>query len=130
MEPRFWLCRIYLCLSVILVAAVGMTDPTSRHHWVFDPSMSGGAAAGVFLFWFSILGLVDTIGHDLIGLRTCVFQNIRRFRFLWLMALAIGLTALILVNTQWIVMESTTLRYALDASIAIALAVSDLRTRR
>lgn len=130
MKHRFWLCRIYLCLSVMLVAGIGATDVGSAHHWAFDPTATSGAAAALFLFWFCILGLVDTIGHDLIGLRTCVFLNIRRFRFLWLMAMAVGLTTLILVNARWGVVDSTALRYALDASVALALAVSDLRTRR
>lgn len=130
MTPRFWLCRLYLCASVALVAATGIFDPNSAHSYVLDTSNPGGASASAFLLWFCLLGVVDTIGHDLLRLRLCVFLHIRRFRFLWLMGLAIGLTALILVNVRWGFADMVVARYALDAAIAIALAVSDLRTRR
>lgn len=130
MKPRFWLCRLYLCASVIVVACIGLFDADSQHSFVLDASGSGGATASTFLLWFCALGLADTIGHDLLRQRLCVFQHIRRFRFLWLMGLAIGLTTLILTNVRWGYVDMVVVRYALDAVFAIVLAVSDLRTRR
>lgn len=128
--PRFWLCRLYLCASVVVVACLGAFDPTSQHSYVLDASGAGGITASAFLLWFCILGAADTIGHDLLGLRSCVFLHIRRFRFMWLMGLAIGLTALILANVRWGHVDMVIVRYALDAVVATALAASDLRTRR
>jgi hypothetical protein len=129
-SPRFWLCRLYLCASVVVVAGLGAFDSTSQHSYALDASGAGGVTASAFLLWFCFLGVTDTIGHDLLGLRSCVFLHIRRFRFMWLMGLAIGLTALILANVRWGYVDMVIIRYALDAAVAIALAASDLRTRR
>lgn len=123
MPVRFWLTRLYLCLSVAISVFIGS-------HEEFNVSHLGGAAATTFLLWFCAVGLVDTIGHDLMGRRECLFKKLRRFRFLWLMCMATGLVALTLENARWGVVDSEMLRYALDAILALVLAALDIQVRR
>lgn len=129
-QPRFWFCRIYTCLGVMVTAGIGLTDPTSKHHESLSADGAGGAVALLVLVGFSLITLVDTIAHDLLGARQCLFLNLRRFRFLWLMGMATGLVGLILVNVQEGVFEPVAWRYLLDASFATALAILDVKTRR
>lgn len=121
-HSRFWLTRVYLCLSVAASVFVG--------HEEFNVSHVGGAAAATLLLWCCGIGLADTIGHDLMGRRECLFKKLRRFRFLWLMSTAVGLVALTLENARWGVVDSDMLRYALDAALALVLAALDIQVRR
>lgn len=127
--PRYWLCRLYLCASVMFAMGVGLYDPTSQHSQGLNLATFGGCVALTYLFSACIIGLVDTIGHDLLGVRQCMFRNLRRFRFLWLMALAMGLMMLILVDVRWGYPDPVAMRYAIDAIVAFTIAVLDLRDR-
>lgn len=129
-KPRFWLCRLYACMGVMVTAGIGLSDPTSKHHESLTADGAGGAFALFVLVGFSLLTLIDTIAHDLFGARQCLFLNLRRFRFLWLMGMATGLLGLILVNVQSGEFEPVAWRYLLDASFATFLAVADVKTRR
>lgn len=126
MHVRFWFTRLYLCLSVLISAVVGVVNEAGA----FNVSNLGGAAAATCLLWFCAVGLVDTIGHDLMGRRECTFKKLRRFRFLWLMAMAIGLTALTLEGARWGAVDWEMTRYVLDAAVSLALAALDIQTRR
>lgn len=126
-HPRFWLTRVYVCASVLVTAAMGASEPA---HKTLNIDTFGGVAAIGCLAAFGIAGLLDTIGHDLLGRRECTFQKLRRFRFLWLMGLATGLTALLLPAARWGAAEPTLARYALDAIAALVLAALDIQTRR
>lgn len=128
-KARYWLCRLYLCASVIFAMSVGLYDPTSQHSQGLNIQTFGGCLAVTYLFAACAIGLIDTIGHDLLGVRLCMFRNLRRFRFLWLMALATGLMILILVDVRWGYPDPVALRYAIDAIVASAIAVLDLRER-
>lgn len=129
-EPRFWLCRIYACLAVMVTAGIGLGDPTSQHHQSLTADGAGGALALLVLVGFSVTTLIDTIGYDLIGTRKCLFLTLRRFRFLWLMGMATGMAALVLVNVRWGDVEPVVLRYLLDGVMATWLAAMDIKTRR
>lgn len=126
MHVRFWLTRLYLCLSVLVSAVVG----AASSHEAFSLHNLGGAAATTLLLWFCAVGLIDTIGHDLMGRRECLFKKLRRFRFLWLMSMATGLIALTLENARWGMVDSEMLRYVLDAILASVLAALDIQVRR
>lgn len=128
-QERFWLCRLYLCASVLFALGVGLYDPTSQHSQGLNVRTVGGCMAVVYLLSACIVGLVDTIGHDLLGARLCMFRNLRRFRFLWLMALATGLTILILIDVRWGYADTVAMRYGIDATVASLIAALDLRER-
>lgn len=126
-HPRFWLTRLYVCASALTTVAMGLYEPSSlpvNHETI------GGISAILFLSVAGFVGLADTIGHDLMGRRECTFQKLRRFRFLWLMALATCLTAMLLPAARWSASDPTHARFALDALAALALAVLDIQTRR
>lgn len=130
-RERFWLCRLYLCGSILLAVAIGLIDPGSQHYMNgLNADSLNGKVSVLWLGAFAILEAIDTIGHDLLGIRTCTFRNLRRYRFLWLMVLVVGLTALIFQNAQWGSIEPVAWRYALDAMFALALVVLDIWTRR
>ena len=126
-HPRFWLTRLYVCTSVLVTAAMGAAEPA---HKVLNPDTFGGISAIMCLVAFGLAGLLDTIGHDLMGRRECTFTKLRRYRFFWLMGLATGLTALLLPAARWGAPEPTLARYALDAVAALVLAALDIQTRR
>lgn len=126
-HPRFWLTRVYVCASVLVTTAMGAAAPAYR---ALNLDTFGGISATLLLMVFGFAGLLDTIGHDLLGRRECTFQKLRRYRFLWLMGLATGLTALMLPAARWGAFEPTLARYALDAVVALSLAALDLQTRR
>lgn len=126
-HPRFWLTRVYMCASVLVTAAMGAYEP---EHRVLNTDTLGGISAILCLVAFGFAGLLDTIGHDLMGRRECVFTQIRRYRYCWLMGLATGLTALLLPAARWGAAEPMLARYALDAVAALVLAVLDIQTRR
>lgn len=128
-HPRFWLCRIYLCLSVLATVGIGLADPSGKHYESMSGDGLGGAAAFAWLAGACIVGLVDTIGYDLLGSRRCIPTFLRRFRFLWLMVLAVGVLSLAVPQTKWSGVEPVVIRYALDCFFALACAIGDLATR-
>lgn len=128
-RPRFWLCRLYLCLSIMATAGIGLMDPTGKHYESLSSDGVGGAAAFTVLLCACLVGLTDTIGHDLMGFKKCTFHTLRRFRFLWLMVLAVGVLALAVPQVKWSGVEPVVIRYALDCLFAFWLAAADLLTR-
>lgn len=130
-RERFWMCRLYICISALLAVGVGIFDPESQHHINgLNAESFNGKAAVVSLASCAIWGLLDTIGHDLLGLRQCAFRQLRRFRYLWLMGLVIGLMGLIYQNIQSGYVMSVVLRYGLDAMFALAIACLDPWTQK
>lgn len=129
-RPRFWLCRIYVCMSVLTMSGIGLLDSNSQHHDSLNTDGMGGAAALTYLTAASLVGILDTIGHDLLGWRSWLALTIRRFRFLWCMALTVGMMALIFANVRWGDVQPLIARYALDASFALFVGVADIWTRR
>lgn len=128
-KPRFWLCRIYLCLSVLATAGIGLADPTGKHYESMSGDGMGGAAAFSVLVIAAVVGLLDTIGYDLLRLRRCIPNFLRRFRFLWLMVLAVGVLSLAVPQTKWSGVEPVVFRYLLDCFFALACTIGDLTTR-
>jgi len=125
-RERFWLCRLYLCGSVLLSVVIGWTDPDSQHYINgLNYETLNGRAASLSLAFCAILGLLDTIFHDLLKARACIFTQIRRFRYLWLMGLVIGLTALIHQNLVSGFVMPVIWRYGLDAIFALFIACRD-----
>jgi hypothetical protein len=130
-RERFWLCRLYVCLSVLLAVVLGWTDPDSQHYINgLNYETLNGRAASVSLAFCAIWGVLDTIFHDLLKARACIFTQIRRFRYLWLMGLVIGLTALIHQNLVSGYVMPVILRYGLDAMFALFIACRDPWTHR
>jgi len=130
-RDRFWLCRLYLCSSVLLTVVIGLADPGSQHHINgLNTESINGQVSVLWLGVVAILTAIDTIATDLLGVRTCTFRNLRRYRFLLLMVLAVGLTAMIFQTAQWGSIESVAWRYGLDAMFALGLVGLDLWTRR
>lgn len=128
-KPRFWLCRIYLCLSVLTTASIGLADPTGKHYESMSSDGVGGAGAFAWLAAACVVGLVDTIGYDLLRSRRCIPTFLRRFRFLWLMVLAVGVLSLAVPQTKWSGVEPVVFRYLLDCFFALACTIGDLTTR-
>lgn len=125
-RPRFTRTRIYLCLSVLLSVLIGVADDNSQHHYSINTTTLEGSSAFGLLLVAALLGLIDTIGHDLMGFRQCFFRNLCKLRFMWLIALAMSLVSLILQGTFYNDPNWSMARYALDAIFALSIAGSDL----
>ncbi len=116
-------------MSVLTTAGIGLADPSGKHYESLTSDGMGGAAAFTVLLVACLTGLVDTIGYDLMGIKRWIFLTLRRFRFLWLMVLAVGVLALAVPQTRWSGVEPVVFRYLLDCAIAVWLAAADLMIR-
>ena len=116
--------RVYLCLSCVLSAYTVLESP----HVFNGTDPVGRLAAFVILLTLALIGLSDTFINDVLGHRWCLhFTDARRHN--GYIMLAIANLALIFVSVNRGTEGSFLLRFALDAAMAIYVAVKDVQLR-
>lgn len=126
--PNYWSIRLYLSLSVLILALTTIFDPARLAYRIIAASGAAGFWCILGLACLSLCAVIDVVVNDLLPDHCCLHCT-ERYRHLVYMGLALGLMSTAFVIAQHVGLASLHAELVLESSIAAALAFIDLYQR-